>query len=77
MGASEDDVIDPELRVRGVEGLRVMDASVSPVMVAGTLNAPMMPMAWRLSDLTLHSQRLSALFIKKVFNTQAARTRGA
>ena len=53
MGPNEDDVIDPELRVRGVEGLRVMDASVLPVMVAGNLNAPMMPMAWRLSDLIL------------------------
>jgi choline dehydrogenase-like flavoprotein len=53
MGPNEDDVVDPELRVRGVEGLRVMDASVLPVMVAGNLNAPMMAMAWHLADMIL------------------------
>jgi choline dehydrogenase-like flavoprotein len=53
MGPNAEDAIDSELRVRGVEGLRVMDASVLPVMVAGNLNGPMMAMAWRLSGLML------------------------
>lgn len=51
MGPSESDVVDAELRVRGVEGLRVMDASVLPVMVSGNLNGPVMAMAWRLADM--------------------------
>ena len=53
MGPDAEDAVDSELRVRGVEGLRVMDASVLPVMVAGNLNGPMMAMAWRLSGLIL------------------------
>jgi choline dehydrogenase len=50
MGPDETDVVDPKLRVRGVEGLRVMDCSVLPTMVAGNLNAPMMAMAWHAAD---------------------------
>ena len=53
MGPEPDAVIDAELRVRGVEGLRVMDASVLPIMIAGNLNAPMMAMAWRFADMLL------------------------
>ncbi|MCW2784712.1 MAG: oxidoreductase [Marmoricola sp.] len=47
MGPGEDAVADSRLRVRGVEGLRIMDASVLPVMVAGNLNAPLMAMSMR------------------------------
>ena len=50
MGPDETDPVDPKLRVRGVEGLRVMDCSVLPSMVAGNLNGPMMAMAWRAAD---------------------------
>ncbi|CAM5708725.1 Oxidoreductase OS=Streptomyces alboniger OX=132473 GN=CP975_01105 PE=3 SV=1 [Streptomyces alboniger] len=53
MGPAEDDVVDPQLRVRGIEGLRVVDCSVMPTMVSGNLNAPIMAMAWRASDLIL------------------------
>ena len=42
MGPSEEDVVDSELKVRGVDGLRVVDCSVMPTMVAGNLNGPMM-----------------------------------
>jgi choline dehydrogenase-like flavoprotein len=51
MGPSDDDVVDPQLRVRGVDGLRVVDCSVLPVMVAGNLNGPIMAVAWRAADL--------------------------
>jgi choline dehydrogenase len=53
MGPNDDDVVDPSLRVRGVDNLRVMDCSVMPTMVAGNLNAPAMAMAWRAADLIL------------------------
>jgi choline dehydrogenase len=56
MGASDDDVVDSELRVRGVDNLRVMDCSVMPTMVAGNLNGPVMAMAWRAADLILKDQ---------------------
>ena len=53
MGPNDSDVVDPDLRVRGVENLRIMDCSVLPVMVAGNLNGPMMAMAGRAADLIL------------------------
>lgn len=56
MGPDEDAVLDTRLRVRGVTGLRVMDASVIPEMVAGNLNAPMMAMAWRAAELILEDR---------------------
>jgi choline dehydrogenase-like flavoprotein len=56
MGPDDADVVDPDLRVRGVENLRVMDCSVLPVMVAGNLNAPMMAMAGRAAELILESR---------------------
>jgi choline dehydrogenase-like flavoprotein len=51
MGPDEDDVVDPQLRVRGVEGLRVVASSVLPVMVSGNLNGPTMATGRRAADL--------------------------
>lgn len=56
MGPADDDVVDPQLRVRGVHNLRVMDCSVMPIMVSGNLNAPVMAMGWRAADLILNGQ---------------------
>ncbi len=53
MGPAADDVVDPELRVRGVTGLRVADASVLPIQVAGNTAAPTMAVAWIAADLIL------------------------
>jgi choline dehydrogenase len=53
MGAADDEmaVLDPECRVRGIEGLRVVDASVMPVIPGGNTNAPAIMVAERASDL--------------------------
>ncbi len=50
MGPNDSDVVDGQLRVRGVDGLRIMDCSVLPTMVAGNLNGPMMAMASRAAE---------------------------
>ncbi|HEY0334958.1 MAG TPA: choline dehydrogenase [Stenotrophomonas sp.] len=53
MGAADDAgaVLDPSLRVRGVAGLRVVDASAMPQLPGGNTNAPVMMMAERAADL--------------------------
>ncbi len=40
MGSDDASVVDPQLRVRGVEGLRVADASVMPTIIRGHTHAP-------------------------------------
>ena len=40
MGKGPDAVVDPRLRVHGIRGLRVADASIMPVVVTGNTNAP-------------------------------------
>lgn len=55
MGPEEDDVVDSDLRVRGVTGLRVVDASVLPTMVSGNLNGPVMALAWLAADRLLEN----------------------
>ncbi|MEZ0357967.1 GMC family oxidoreductase [Mycobacterium sp. SA01] len=56
MGPMDDDVVDGQLRVRGIGGLRVVDCSVIPTMVAGNLNGPIMAMAWRAADFILNGR---------------------
>ncbi|MBV1689206.1 GMC family oxidoreductase N-terminal domain-containing protein [Novosphingobium sp. G106] len=51
MGKDAASVVDPALRVRGVEGLRVIDASVMPAIPSGNTNGPVMALAWRAADL--------------------------
>lgn len=63
MGKDARSVVDSALRVRGVDGLRVMDTSIMPIIPSGNTNGPTMAMAWRAADLILRdpvSQRAVA-----------------
>jgi choline dehydrogenase-like flavoprotein len=53
MGREDDSVLDPELRVRGVEGLRVADCSSMPRITSGNTNAPAIMIGERAADLIL------------------------
>ncbi|XP_018402671.1 PREDICTED: neither inactivation nor afterpotential protein G [Cyphomyrmex costatus] len=53
ISAEDDAVVDEELRVKGVSGLRIMDASVMPSPISGTPNSVLVAMAERASDIIL------------------------
>ena len=50
IGADPASVVDLDFRLRGAEGLRVVDASVMPDLVGGNINGPVMMMAEKASD---------------------------
>jgi choline dehydrogenase len=56
MGSDEASVLDPQLRVRGVDGVRVVDTSIMPTIVSGNTNAPAMALALRAADFILHNR---------------------
>jgi choline dehydrogenase len=52
-----DAVVDARLRVHGLQGLRVIDASIMPTIIGGNLNAPVMAIAEKASDMIKEDQR--------------------
>jgi choline dehydrogenase-like flavoprotein len=57
MGADAEAVVDPQLRVRGVAGLRVIDASVMPTITSGNTNSPTMMIAEKGAAMVLAANR--------------------
>ena len=73
IGQDKTSVVDHELKVNGVKGLRVIDSSVFPTIPNGNLNAPTMMVAERASDMiknrAIEPQEITEVFLHKDWKT--------
>ena len=69
MGNGDMAVVDDQMKVRGVEKLRVVDASVMPQIISGNLNAPTQMIAARAADMILEREQLSPIKANFAFDS--------
>jgi choline dehydrogenase len=60
MGTNGQSVVDPALRVRGIDALRVIDSSICPTIPSSNTNAPTIAVGEKGADLLLQSERAGA-----------------